>query len=575
MGKRFSLAGKTLRSLVRGDFKAAAGGLRGLGRSFGAFGLAAGAAFGGLVSSIGIAGYTLKRWVGQYVAWGKQQGKLTRLTGIQGQAVARLTTQWRLSGLEIEKATKGTTLFSRKVYDAAKGSKTAARAFEDLGVKVTDADGRLRPTGAILSDVRARFSELEPGIRRTALAQQLFGKSGADLLPWLTKTSDEIEHYNELLKKSGLSWGPNAQKNLKEFIGRQREMSFMWDALKLRISQKVVPWLVEHMDDIEEGFAKIRKGIDRAFDWFEKSGPAIAEVAGDLASGLKFAAKHAQELAAAFVILQGIKLTGGIWKFFGRGGGGKPTGGPVATGGKPSGGGNGVGGWLKNLLPGAGFAGYAAGGLILAGAIGAKVGPWQAPGGAGQKSGNLLGRMGAAGTAQPLKVDTRAANAAIEGVGARWRKVAGITPKINADNRPSLKSVTTVATKIGAIGGLKPKVNVSVTDNGQAQQLKSNIAELFAREIVQNVRLSGGPIGAPVHPQARGGDWYVSRPTLFLAGEAGPERATFTPLSKAGRGAGAVLQVIFDGCNFGYDPDEVGAAVMDAGHQMGIAGARA
>lgn len=31
-------------------------------------------------------------------------------------------------------------------------------------------------------------------------------------------------------------------------------------------------------------------------------------------------------------------------------------------------------------------------------------------------------------------------------------------------------------------------------------------------------------------PQAQGGDWMVSKPTLFMAGEAGPERATFTPM---------------------------------------------
>jgi hypothetical protein len=31
-------------------------------------------------------------------------------------------------------------------------------------------------------------------------------------------------------------------------------------------------------------------------------------------------------------------------------------------------------------------------------------------------------------------------------------------------------------------------------------------------------------------PQAEGGDWIVRKPTLFLAGEAGTERATFTPL---------------------------------------------
>lgn len=36
----------------------------------------------------------------------------------------------------------------------------------------------------------------------------------------------------------------------------------------------------------------------------------------------------------------------------------------------------------------------------------------------------------------------------------------------------------------------------------------------------------------PVIPQADGGDWMVTKPTLFLAGEAGPERATFTPQGK-------------------------------------------
>ena len=39
----------------------------------------------------------------------------------------------------------------------------------------------------------------------------------------------------------------------------------------------------------------------------------------------------------------------------------------------------------------------------------------------------------------------------------------------------------------------------------------------------------------PVIPQADGGDWMVTKPTLFLAGEAGPERATFSPQGK-GRG---------------------------------------
>lgn len=48
--------------------------------------------------------------------------------------------------------------------------------------------------------------------------------------------------------------------------------------------------------------------------------------------------------------------------------------------------------------------------------------------------------------------------------------------------------------------------------------------------------LPGGSASLPAFPQAAGGDYLVTRPTLFLAGEAGPERATFTPQGKGGGG---------------------------------------
>jgi tape measure domain-containing protein len=63
-----------------------------------------------------------------------------------------------------------------------------------------------------------------------------------------------------------------------------------------------------------------------------------------------------------------------------------------------------------------------------------------------------------------------------------------------------------------------------------------------------------GPRGGRYTPQALGGDYMVRRPTLFLAGEAGPERATFTPQGKAAPGGG----VAFNNCTFvAQNPDEL------------------
>lgn len=41
-----------------------------------------------------------------------------------------------------------------------------------------------------------------------------------------------------------------------------------------------------------------------------------------------------------------------------------------------------------------------------------------------------------------------------------------------------------------------------------------------------------GAAGSEAYPQADGGDYWVTKPTLFLAGEAGPERATFSGANK-------------------------------------------
>lgn len=45
-------------------------------------------------------------------------------------------------------------------------------------------------------------------------------------------------------------------------------------------------------------------------------------------------------------------------------------------------------------------------------------------------------------------------------------------------------------------------------------------------------------------PMAEGGDFMVTKPTYFLAGEAGPERATFTPQGRSGPGGITIIQNI-------------------------------
>lgn len=70
-----------------------------------------------------------------------------------------------------------------------------------------------------------------------------------------------------------------------------------------------------------------------------------------------------------------------------------------------------------------------------------------------------------------------------------------------------------------------------------------------------------------VNPRALGGDEIVRKPTLFLAGENGPERATFTPLGSGGSGGGSIgdINIFIQG---GINSE--GASVGDMAEKLGF-----
>jgi len=70
--------------------------------------------------------------------------------------------------------------------------------------------------------------------------------------------------------------------------------------------------------------------------------------------------------------------------------------------------------------------------------------------------------------------------------------------------------------------------------------------------------INDGTMQVDPYPQALGGDYMVTKPTLFLAGEAGPERATFTPQGKGRQTSGGSAQ----------SNDDLRQALNDLGNRL-------
>ncbi len=118
---------------------------------------------------------------------------LSQATGVSGETLSRFSIAAKLGGSDIEGLAGGIQKLNIKVDDAINGGKEATATFSRIGVSVRDAGGEVRSTEDIIGDVAEKFAGMEDGAAKTALAVDLFGKSGTNLIPMLNAGRDGLD----------------------------------------------------------------------------------------------------------------------------------------------------------------------------------------------------------------------------------------------------------------------------------------------------------------------------------------------------------------------------------------------
>lgn len=131
--------------------------------------------------------------------------KMKQATGISVEELGGLKFAASQSGVEFDALATGIKKFSKNVSDAAGNVKgEAANAFEALGISVKNVDGTLKGSSVLIGEVSDKFAGYEDGANKTALAMQLFGKAGADLIPLLNGGSSAIKELSDQARNAGL-----------------------------------------------------------------------------------------------------------------------------------------------------------------------------------------------------------------------------------------------------------------------------------------------------------------------------------------------------------------------------------
>lgn len=183
-------------------------------------------------------------------AFAKHQADIGDALATQAQKIGITTDAWSAMTFAAEKLDvstgdleQGLIKLSRNMYLAANGNKSLAAGFADIGVEIVDANGNLRSANEVFVELADRFEDTENGTKAAAVAMELFGRSGANLLPMLKSGSAAIQEQMTLADKLGKVWTDEAGAAANDFNNQLIDLYAAFDGIRNVIAQHLFPIL--------------------------------------------------------------------------------------------------------------------------------------------------------------------------------------------------------------------------------------------------------------------------------------------------------------------------------------------
>ena len=165
-----------------------------------------------------------------FASYGDSVAKMARRTGLSVEALSELQFAAGQSGVEVAELENGLRRMQRTIYDAQRGLSTATQALADLGLTAGDLAG-LSPEQQfkLLAD---RISQVEDPTLKAALAMQIFGRSGTQLLPLFASGARGIEVLQAEARRLGLTMSGEDARAAEEFSDA---LNRLWKVVKMGI----------------------------------------------------------------------------------------------------------------------------------------------------------------------------------------------------------------------------------------------------------------------------------------------------------------------------------------------------
>jgi len=216
--------------------------------------------------------------------------ELSQRTGVGVETLSRFGAAAKDSGSNIDEVAKAMGKLAKGIADPAS---KVNESLKSIGINSRDARGNIRGVDAIMLDLADKFAKLPDGAQKTALAMDIFGKSGANLIPMLNEGRDALEKYRATISTDMANAADQFNDTLNE-LGRSLAGPFNQAIVA------ILPSLTQ--------FAQLIAGVAQAFAKLPQPLQTTVIAVSGLAIAFNLLAGPIGVVVKGFQLIAGLKI---------------------------------------------------------------------------------------------------------------------------------------------------------------------------------------------------------------------------------------------------------------------------
>lgn len=168
-------------------------------------------------------------------------GKMAVASGMSAEEFSRLNFAAAMTGVSTDDFNKAVLNLGKNIVAASASQKEQVALFDVLGVKATEASGKLRSSGAVMNDLAKVFNGLKDGAAKTQLAIDVFGKGGEKVLGMFENGAEGLAAFGVEADKFGITVSSSAAKSTAEFNDALTKLELIAQGVGGQVASQLAP----------------------------------------------------------------------------------------------------------------------------------------------------------------------------------------------------------------------------------------------------------------------------------------------------------------------------------------------